>query len=232
MSGARQSVACGIIYYLFATWEERRTLTRVAFVLIAALFHFSAVFVLLFVALASNAPPVIKGASAALISMFVLAIVRFAPQSMESYSRLYVGAQSKLSAPGAIVQVGVLAIAGATYLFNRQRWDEVMGESALVRYLAWGSLACLPLILISSVGAYRFALYFWPLGMYVYSGFPGLIQVPTGRAFYRVAIVGSAFAMLLGWLLLANNSLAWLPYKNWLLLRAQTSLISYKQFQR
>lgn len=107
-----------------------------------------------------------------------------------------------------------------------------MGDSLLITNLAWGSLACLPVILISSVGAYRFALYFWPMGMYVYSGFPGLIQAATGRAFYRILIVLASFAMLTGWLHFASNSLPWLPYRNWLSEPGDQPLISYKQFKR
>ena len=45
----------------------------------------------------------------------------------------------------AIVQVGVLSIAGGLYLINRARWVELMGDSQLVRNLAWGSLALLPI---------------------------------------------------------------------------------------
>ena len=188
---------------------------------------------LAFVALGSKAPPVVRFGSAVVAVILVLAIVRFAPSSMEAYSRLYVGgAEGKLSAPGAIVQVGVLAIAGVIYLLSRNRWAAVTGESPLLTNLAWGALACLPLILISSVGAYRFALYFWPLGMYVYSGFPTLIPAATGRAFYRIAVVICSFAMLIGWLLLANNSLPWLPYKNWLTQSDTVSLIRYAPYKR
>ncbi len=231
MSAVRQAIAGGIIFYLFATWEQRGTFARVGFVVLAMLFHFSAVFVLIFVALASRASQVIKVASVTTMVVALLAIVRFAPSSMEAYSRLYVGAQSA-SAPGAIVQVGILAAAGILYLVSRPRWVESMGESPLVRNLAWGSLGLLPMVLVSSVGAYRFALYSWPMAMYVYSGFPGLIQAPTGRAFYRVSMVTASFAMLIGWLQLANNSLPWWPYRNWLLESGQDSLVSYRPYKR
>ena len=137
-----------------------------------------------------------------------------------------------MTAPGAIAQVGVLSIAGAIYLLNRNRWAETMGDSQLVRNVAWGSIALLPVILISSVGAYRFALYFWPMAMYVYSGIPGLIEAPSGRAFYRVMLIIASFAMLIGWLQLANNSLPWWPYRNWLLEDQVGILISYKPYQR
>jgi hypothetical protein len=68
--------------------------------------------------------------------------------------------------------------------------------------------------------------------MYIYSGYPRLIVAGTGRAFYRVALVGVSFAMLVGWLQLANNSLPWWPYRNWLLLSDQAPLIGYKPYQR
>jgi hypothetical protein len=232
MSGARQSVACGIIFYLIATWEKRRTVSKLGLILFATLFHFSAIFVLTFVALGSKAPAVVRYGTAALAFILIFIVIRFAPQSMESYSRLYVGAAGKLSAPGAVIQVGVLAIAGVLYLLSRERWAAAMGEAPLMRNLAWGSLACVPLIPVSSVGAYRFALYFWPLAMYVYSGLPSLTRAATGRAFYRLMLVMASFAMLIGWLLLANNSLPWLPYRNWLFAQDGVSLIRYAPFKR
>ena len=232
MSGVRQAIAGGIIFYLFATWEQRGTLARAAFVALAMLFHFSAVFVLLFVALASHSQAVVKFAGASAVGLLVLAIIMFAPDSMEAYSRLYVAGEGKMSAPGAIVQVGILSIAGTLYLINRGRWAEWIGESALIRNLSWASLALLPMIPVSSVGAYRFALYLWPMAMYVFSGFPGLMVAATGRAFYRVTLVIASFAMLVGWLQLANNSLPWWPYRNWLLLSEPTALITYKPYQR
>jgi hypothetical protein len=232
MSAVRQAMAGGIIFYLFATWQQRGTIARFFFVGLAMLFHFSAVFVLIFVALAARAPPVVKFTAAAAIAILLLLIIRFAPSSMEAYSRLYVGTQGKMTAPGAIAQVGILSAAGGLYLINRDRWTEWLGDSDLIRNLAWGSIALLPVIFISSVGAYRFALYFWPMAMFVFAGYPALIEAATGRAFYRVMIVVVAFAMLVGWLQLANNSLPWWPYRNWLIEQPEGSLISYKPYKR
>jgi hypothetical protein len=76
------------------------------------------------------------------------------------------------------------------------------------------------------VGAYRFALYFWPMAMTVYAGVPVVIQSGTARAYYRLCIVVASFALLIGWLQLANNSYAWLPYRNWLLEPAGARLMN------
>src|SRR5438309_3569382 len=223
MAGARQSIAFGIIAYLFVTWDKRSPRTRAGLVLLAALFHFSSIFMLAFVALTSRAQPVVKFATAAVLAIGVLAINRFNPDPMAHYSRLYVGNQ--MNAPGAIIEVGLVSIAGVLYLINRRRWAEWIGYSPLIQNLAWGSLGLLLVIPISSVGAYRFALYFWPMAMYVYSGYPGLITSPTGRAFYRVTVVFGSFGMMMGWLLFANSSLAWLPYKNWLAQPADSAFV-------
>jgi len=43
-----------------------------------------------------------------------------------------------------------------------------------------------------------------------------MIESGVGRLFFRICIVVATVALLMGWLLLANNSYAWLPYQNWL----------------
>jgi hypothetical protein len=216
MSGTRQAIATGLIYYLFATWEKRQTASRVLIVALASLFHFSAIFIGIFVALGVKAPVPVRVFGVVVVALIFLVAVRMAPVSMDAYSRLYVGAQSKLSAPGAIAQVAPLALAGVIYLALRERWTALFGDDQLMRSLAWGALIDLPVILISSVGAYRFGLYFWPLAMYVYSGLPSLSPSATGRAFLRLSFVVISFALLIGWLMFANNSWPWLPYENWL----------------
>jgi hypothetical protein len=214
MSGTRQAIALGIIFYLYATWDNRRVWGRVALVVLASLFHFSAIFVLVFVAISANASIVIRMAAALLMVPIIVLIVRFAPSSMDAYTETYSGAQ-RLSAPGAIVQVGVIAIPAILFLFIRRRWIQVHGNSGLYRDLAIATIAAIPVIAFSSVGAYRFALYFWPVAMYVCAGLPSLIESALVRALYRLLIVVISFALLVGWLALGNNSWAWLPYQNW-----------------
>lgn len=228
MSGLRQSISLGIIFYLFATWEQRTTVARAAIVLFATLFHFSAIFVLIFVAAASNFSLVIRSAASILVAAFVLAVIKLAPESMEAYSHLYVSGENKMSAPGAVIHVGALTAPGLIYLLLRKKWAEVNGHSQLYFYLALASLVMMPGILISSVAAYRFALYFWPMAMYVWSGLPALIESGTERALYRFFLIVGSFAILVGWLLFANNSAAWLPYQNWLLEPEGASLLRHR----
>jgi hypothetical protein len=217
MSGVRQAIAAGIIFYLMAHWDEHRTLVRMLLVGLASLFHFSSIFIMMFVALGSNASAFLRIGGAVLIGIFTIVLIRWAPEAVEAYSRLYVGSEGKISAPGAIFQLAPLVVAALIYFANRQRWIVENRESKLYHNMAWASLLAVPAIPLSSVGVYRFALYFWPMAMHVYGDLPPMIESPTGRLFYRLSILTASFALLVGWLMLANNSFAWIPYRNWLI---------------
>jgi len=232
MSSVRQAIAQGILFYVMATWYQRSTLVRTLLVVLAASFHFSAIFMLIFVSLAAKVPPVLRAGAAVIVGGIVLATVSLAPDAMTHYSDLYVGSGAKLTAPGAIVQTGFVAAAGLIYLAVRPLWDSVYEDNPLYRNMAWASLLSIPAILISSVGAYRFVLYFYPMAMTVYSGVPGLIRNGVGRLWYRLAVVAACFAMLIGWLMLGNNSVPWIPYKNWLFEHEGVRLFRHAPFKR
>jgi|SRR6478672_6385148 len=232
MSSVRQAVAQGILFYVMATWYQRSTLVRTLLVLFAASFHFSAIFMLIFVSLAAKVPNVVRVGAAMVVGLFVFGIIAFAPDAMEHYSNLYVGPSAQLTAPGAIVETGFVAAAGLIYFAIRPLWDSVYEDNPLYRSMAWASLLSIPAILISSVGAYRFVLYFYPMAMTIYSGIPGLIRSGVGRLWYRMAVVAASFAMLIGWLMLGNNSVPWVPYKNWLLQHEGVQLFRHAPFKR
>jgi len=218
MSAARQALAMGIIFYAYSTWERRTTLSRMALVILATLFHFSALFVLVFVALSARVPMTARLLCAAALGLVIWLVTSYAPASMDSYTNIYLNRGGAYrEAPGAIAQVGIIAAAGAVYLLYRAERVNVLGDHILYRSMAIGSLFAIPTILISSVGAYRFSLYFWPMAMYVWAGMPDVIPSPSGRVFYRTIIVSAAVVLLVGWFEFANTSHAWLPYQNWLL---------------
>jgi EpsG-like putative glucosyltransferase len=231
MSGVRQAIAAGLVFHLMATWEDRSAIGRLAIVILASLFHFSAAFMLVFVVLATKAHPVGRVAGAVFVGLIMLFLVREMPESLEAYSKIYVGAQA-MSAPGAIVEVGAIASGALIYFAVRQRWVQVHGDNPLYMNVAWASVLMLPAIFISPVGAYRFALYFWPMAMTIYGGLPSLIQSTSARLQYRVCVVAVAFAMLIGWLMFANNSLPWVPYKNWLLQPDGVQFIRHGAYKR
>jgi hypothetical protein len=216
MNLTRQAMALGIILMLYASWQRRGLVARGTMVALAATFHFSAIFVLIFVALGARATQLVRFGGAALIGLGIVGVIYAAPSAMEAYSRLYIS--GKVSAPGAIIHVGIIALAAFVYLINRTRFLALNHGNALYDYLAIAGLAAVPFVWYSSVGAYRFSLYLWPMAMMVWAGMPALIANAATRFIYRMAIVVAAGAVLFGWLNYANNSADWMPYNNWLLL--------------
>jgi hypothetical protein len=217
MSATRQSLAIGIIFLLFATWEKRTIVGRMALVFLATLFHFSSLFILIFVALAAKIPLPVRLVAAAFLAAIIGIVLYLTPEAASTYSDIYVSGSRKLSAPGAWVQVGALAAAALIYFVYRKPWLAANGENALYQNLAIAALLAVPMIYISSVGAYRFALFFWPMGMYVWGGLPTLMERSEARLLYRTALISASTVLMWGWLTFANNSAGWIPYQNWLL---------------
>jgi hypothetical protein len=224
MSATRQSLAVGIIFYLFATWDKGTTLSRLSFVAIATLFHFSSLFVLVFVALATRIPLIPRLVATAFLAAIVGLVLYLTPETASNYSDLYISGARKLSAPGAWIQVGAIAAAGLTYFVYKRPWAAVIGENPLYQNLAVASLLAVPMIYISSVGAYRFALFFWPMAMYVWASAPALMGRSETRLLYRTCVIAGFAGLLWGWLTFATNSAGWIPYKNWLLQPESVSL--------
>jgi hypothetical protein len=214
MNLTRQSAAVGIIAFLFATWERRGTVARMAFVLVAATFHFSALFVMVFVALAAKTTAFARYAAAALILAMIVVITMLAPGAWEAYSRLYIS--GRVQATGAIFHVAVLAFGGMLYLLLESRRIASEKERLLYRNLAIAALASVGVAFISSVAAYRFSLYLWPVAMHAFGSLPSVIARPEGRILSRILIIVGSGALLWVWLTYANNSIAWIPYRNWL----------------
>ena len=102
MSGVRQAMAMGIIYYLYATWENRGAIGRMMLVVVASVFHFSAIFVLIFVALSSKASQLTRIAAAIASGLLLLLFLYLAPEATEGYHQRYVAGPRTLEAPGVL----------------------------------------------------------------------------------------------------------------------------------
>lgn len=214
MSATRQALALGIIFFLFARWEQLRFDKKVLVVLFATLFHFSAFFNLAFVLLQSRMGPLVRVASAVLIAVVVLALIAYSPDRIAFYSETYVAGRRVLDSPGAVFHVLLLTIPSLFYLLFRRSWQRANGENELMDSLAVASVIALPALAISSTGVDRLSLYFWPIAMYVWAGLPALASQSVTRVAIRVLIITGSMALGLSWLLFANSSHAYLPYRS------------------
>lgn len=210
MAVSRQTIAIGVIFYLLATWKERTTLGRTLFVVLASTFHFSALFMLVFVALETRQSVVARALAVGLI----VSVALIAPAQLDLYATRYLGAGA-ITAEGAFSHVLLVAIPAAAYLAVRVRWRATIGSSRLLDNLSIAAIALLAAVAVTPLGADRMSLYFWPVAMHVWSAWPALVPSPGARNGYRFLVVLASFALLLGWLATATNSDAYLPYKNY-----------------
>lgn len=215
MSATRQAMALGIIFYLFATWEKRRNLTKVLIILLASSFHASALFMLVFVALGAPISALARFSAAVVLTIAPLVLNFVLPSQVGLYEERYVGVGAFI-AEGALSHVLLVAIPAASYLLARKRWIEVLGGSPLLDSLAIATVLLVPFVWVSSIGADRMSLYFWPVAMYVGATWPALMASNVARNGYRLLVVMVSFTVCVGWFLLANSSWAYLPYKNYL----------------
>lgn len=211
MSAVRQSIALGLIFFLFATWEKRTVLSRTAIVLLATTFHFSALLMLVFVVLGSRLTLATRIITTIALTTVVFLIVGAAPEQVDFYTESYIAGPKTVESQGALYHVALVALPAVAYFGVRRRWWSVNGRSALMEQLGVAAMACLPGLLISSTATDRMSLYFWPFALYVCSGWPALVRE---KAVFRVAAVLASGALLWVWLSYANNSHAWLPYRN------------------
>jgi hypothetical protein len=133
-------------------------------------------------------------------------------QKAESAIEGYIG--TGYSSSGAAVRVAMNAIPSTIFLIFRRRFvmsdeDRVFGTGlAILGLLFVVALLASP----SSTAVDRMALYVIPIQMFVLGRLPGAF----GKGSYQglvLAVILYSFAVMLVWLLFADNANAWLPYK-------------------
>jgi hypothetical protein len=212
MSAVRQTFAIGIECALIAHWHRLNTPAKAGIIIVASGFHLSALFLFILLASENLRFGWQRWVSGALIALGVVYLLNTNADHVSYYSETYTGEQGANYAPGALYHLALVAIPSALYLLWRKRWEAVYGRSNIVLVLAITAVACIPAIALSPAGADRIGLYCWPAAIIIYSGIPKLFLQPQQQALARLAIVGGSLVTLLGWLLLANEIYAYLPY--------------------
>jgi hypothetical protein len=214
MSAVRQAIAVGLLCFAYNAFVEVRLLRFVLFVLLAASFHSSAMFFLLFV-------PFIHGELS--IRRTVLAGVLALPgvyyfltsSTFEQYSRQYIGAATE--AFGAPFRSGLLALTGLAFIwFLHDTWEaQSKPDFKLVKISSYLMLAMLPLSLFSSVAADRLAFYLYPLQLIVLARLPLLIPGPNATT-VAIAPYAAGTLFLLVWTSLSSLfERCYIPYQIW-----------------
>ena len=210
MGYTRQSIALGFGMIALAGLMRGGTAFRfVIYIVLATLFHKSAIVMMLALAAGhrSRVVNVLIGASAA----FVLYDL-FVSSAFPTLSRNYLGAG--YDAQGATVRVFMNFVPAVLFLLGPSRFGFDEREINVVRIMAYAGLVFPVLLWVvpSSAAVDRLALYVSPLQMIILSRIPG---AHVKEDFGKVIILAYAFAVQFVWLNFAQHSGDWIPYRLW-----------------
>lgn len=212
MSGIRQSIALGIIYFLIGRWHNMTIPVKIALTIFASLFHFSAILMILFISVDSKlefSRKIVIGTIVTAICLYSLSTETF---RVDRYSSNYLSGENSVDAPGAILHVLLIAIPAAVYFSFRKRWNQVYGRNILLDVFSLASVMSLVGVAISPAATDRMSLYFSPAAMIIQAGLPMTRGGEGEKTLFRIVIIAANLAAMAVFLFAANHSRSFLPY--------------------
>ncbi|MFN4113447.1 MAG: EpsG family protein [Sphingomonadaceae bacterium] len=214
MSGMRQAMAIGIVFFLIAKWYRYPVWLKIVLVLVAASFHFSALALLLVVALDSRMQlgrRIVAGA-------FVFAVVAWQVSTsdirVDRYTRTYFEDGAAASAEGALYHVLLTAVPCLAYFFMRRRWIELYGRISIIDILAAIGVIALVFVFFFPTATDRMTLYFSAVALIIQGNFPQLWRGRTEQMLVRTGIVVLNAVAMMTFLIAGNKAGSFVPYKS------------------
>ena len=214
MSANRQAVAIGVLLWLVAVWYRSTLSHRIAAILLASMFHASALVFLVFVMSDLKFRWSIRIGSTVIFMIAALFLMEWTGRA-DHYDAAYVTGQSEFTrAPGAVLHILFNGGPAALYFLLSKRRQSILLPDQLHRNMAMLAIALLPTAFFFSAAAGRISLYLFPVSMYIFSSLPNLASSKADRQLIRTSIAISMIGLLYLWLGFANSSIAHLPYGN------------------
>jgi hypothetical protein len=212
MGYTRQGVAIGFILAGLAGIERSSLVRFAGYVVLAALFHKSAVVVLPLVALAATQRRIII--VPALLGTALLLYYLFLDAAVDKLMTNYV--EAEYQSEGAAVRVAMNVPPALIFLLFRKRFQLSEQSYKIWRNFALASLFALALLGLTTAttAVDRIALYLIPLQMFVLSRMPVVFGTRGGVNGMVVGFVIMYSATIqLVWLNYATHAAAWIPYQ-------------------
>lgn len=212
MGYTRQGVALGLAMLGLVALTRRANAWFVFWVLFAAAFHKSAVFLLPIAALAATHNRYWTALWVAVVS--VVAYYLFLQESVDTLYMNYVEAQYQ--SEGAFVRAAMNLVPACTYLLLGRRFHLQPSEASLWRWFSLISIALFLAVMASpaTTAVDRVALYMLPLQLVVFAYLPDVLGTRGGRnTGYTCLVLLYYGAVLFVWLNYAAHAFAWLPYR-------------------
>lgn len=212
MSGNRQALALGFLFFALNAFSDQKIARFTALVLVAALFHGSALLMLPFCLLAYSENELQRAALLLVGAAIGYYLFR---QTFMVYSQRY--SMDRLQSSGVIYRLAMNAIPAAVFLLLERRFDLDDRQKRLWRVFSLASLAVGLLLIVvpSSTAVDRFALYLFPLQFVVLSHVPKVFSVDHKPASQMtLGVITYAMLVQLVFLQFGTFSSYYLPYRS------------------
>jgi len=212
MGYTRQAAAIGLTMVAITSVIDQKTYKFVAALILATLFHKSAIIILPVVGLALS-----RNRFLTYTMLVVLAAVLyqfFIRSKIDLLTRNYIEAQ--IQSRGAAQRLAINAAAAAIFLISQRQFGFTETGRRVWRSLSFAALGALVALAVtrSSTVADRLGLYFAAVQLVMFGRLPwALGGKGIGRLLLMVLVIlGSGITMFV-WLVYADNSRYWIPYR-------------------
>ncbi len=210
MGYTRQSVAIGLFMLAITYLREGKLKTYVAFILLAATIHKTAILML----------PLgffIYGKSWTLRILMLIPIMYggwdlFIEEQQENLWRNYV--EAEMQSEGAKIRVLMNFVPALLLFLYKKEWKRSFDDYAFWFWIALGSIVAAGLVSLAPTAVDRISLYFIPIQLVVFARLPYLARKQISSPATKVLIVLGYLAVLFVWLNFASHAYMWLPYTN------------------
>lgn len=214
MSANRQGMAIGIVLFVMANWSKWGGVKRSLGIILAGLFHTSAIFLLVLAVLDLKVGKFKKIVLASLAFGVGIWLLVQSETAYYRYTTVYVEQPEGVESSGAILQLLLNLLPAAAMLMWRRSWSRHVADWPLLRNLCWMTVAIFVVTPFFSVAAGRMALYMFPVSITFASTLPLMLRGSVARNFYAVTVVVILGVVLAVWLSFANTAFTYLPYRN------------------
>lgn len=214
MSAARQTVAIGVLLWLFADWSRASLTKRLAFVLLATSFHISAAGFLAFMMLDFRIPVWLKVIVVAFFGGVIVYILNVSGQA-DYYDSVYGSGQTQTTqSAGAVFHVLINAGPAMVYFLLGKRARAILMPEKFHVQMAVLAIILMGIAFVASTAASRMSLYVFPVSIRFFSVLPLLFLNPDAR-FALKACLGVFFLSFLAfWLSAGNAAVGHAQYRN------------------
>jgi hypothetical protein len=212
MSGNRQSIALGFLFFALNAFERERLFRFVLFMIFAAVFHGS-ILLLVPLCLLSYSRSGVQRALL-LVGAAVIGLYYF-QDIFGTYAERY--SSEKIQSTGLIYRLAMNAMAAIAFLIFQRRFELEEHLAKLWRNisLATLALALLAFVFPSSTAIDRFLLYLFPLQFVVLSRVPKMLTADRKAAGQTtLAVIGYAALVQITFLVFGTYASYYIPYRS------------------